>query len=89
MTYGLHYLLTYLNALNTDCKYIVSIDITLFTKKNELTQYVSRRRTFQLQFPTLIKRDYTELECRSSASVNNSHAIYNQNQEPKPIGNFR
>ena len=32
MTHGLYYLLTYLNALNTGCKYIVSMDTTLLVK---------------------------------------------------------
>ena len=35
-----------------------------------------------------IKWDYMQLECMSSASVNNTHRIYNQNQEPNPTGNI-
>ena len=36
----------------------------------------------------LIKRNYKKFECLSSASINNSLTIYDQNQEPNPTGNI-
>ena len=47
-----------------------------------------RKPQTEIPIPISIKRGYTELECPSSASLNNRPTVYDQNQGPNLTGHI-